>query len=77
MFTMQPCKHRRAAELLVVGDADIRREFAADLVAQPEPGIDIRQASADQARRITPSPDFSRGYLTRRPAPMILAVDGV
>ncbi len=23
------------------------------------------------------SPDFSRGYLTRRPAPMILAVDGV
>ena len=49
-----PREIRRLAEFPFVDDAEIGREFPADLVAQPEAGIDIGKAGADQAGRDRP-----------------------
>src|ERR1700761_9384294 len=41
-----------AAERPTIADSGIRRQFAADFVAQPQSGIDVGQARADMPRRI-------------------------
>ena len=44
----------RLPEFALIDDADIGREFPADLVTQPQAGIDVGEAGADQARRDRP-----------------------
>src|SRR5215472_4742327 len=43
---------RGLAKFALIDDADIRREFSAEFVAQAQAGIDVRKAGADQARRV-------------------------
>src|SRR5215813_4320966 len=47
-----PRKIGGLAEFSVIDDADIGREFPVELVAQPEPGIDVGEAGADEASRV-------------------------
>ena len=42
-----PGEIRRSGRISRIGDADIGREFPADLVTQPQAGIDVGKAGAD------------------------------
>src|SRR6516225_10172053 len=51
-FARLPREARRLAEFPLIDDADIGREFPAELVAQAQAGIDVGKTGADQPCRI-------------------------
>ena len=54
-----PCKPGRIANLAVIGDADIGRKFAFDLIAQAQAKLDVAEAAPMPMARISCAAKFS------------------